>query len=457
MDAQLRTLARGVEDPNSRARFYAAQLRAGVFDAGAADAEAVTILWETLGGGEDLRTRLAYNHPDAGRMLWIPPTTPECPALLGIRREPYHFACGFWLAETPVLHDGLPRVNINWHQATAWCQERGLRLPHEIEWEYAARGTDGRTYPWGEEAPPTNRAAGWMPASHASPFGLLGMSGTIWQWYQNAWNAEMSPDPTMPAASSVAAAGTSSPSTAARPTGTGTRRATGTGSSGSGPPGERPDPTASYVAAAGPTEPSTAALPSGARTRQASGTISSASGPSGECSDPTMPASSDGADAGSTAPSSAARPSGSGTRRATGAGTSGSVPPGECSDPTRPPAVADAGSIAPRTAARPTGTGARRASGAGASASVPPGECSDPTMPASSDGAEAGATTTSTAAPTTASGAVLATGTRASASGPSGECSDPTMTIRGGSWNVYVRYRYSSHYRDSYLGLRPAR
>ncbi|MCP4541177.1 MAG: SUMF1/EgtB/PvdO family nonheme iron enzyme [Chloroflexi bacterium] len=118
------------------------------------------------------------------------------------RKSPRHWEKG----KIPSNKGNHPVVNVSWHDAIAFCKwlsretSQSFHLPTEVEWEKAARGTDGRIYPWGDK-PPTpelgnfgknvgeTTPVGQYSLQGDSPYGCVDMAGNVWEWTQSLFES----------------------------------------------------------------------------------------------------------------------------------------------------------------------------------------------------------------------------------------------------------------------------
>lgn len=169
---------------------------------------AVSPVMDTFGGGYvkvwldsyyiakyEARARdlVAYLNSDAGKAVNYFGKETSCSTRLG--------KDGKYVELRP--EDDLPATHMSWEQTDGWARWMGFRLPTEAEWEKAARGTDKRMYPWGDEHPDETYAGYNMESScftwpvtsflkGRSPYGVYNMSGNVREyvadWYNQAYD-----------------------------------------------------------------------------------------------------------------------------------------------------------------------------------------------------------------------------------------------------------------------------
>jgi len=140
-------------------------------------------------------------------------TTAQYAAFLGANKR---VAPWQWETVDLVQHGDRPVIGVDWRDAEAFCAWTGKRLPTEAQWEKAARGTDGRLYPWGNQVPSSELANYALGARFSynqvllpvrsyeggkSPYGIYHMAGNAYEWVQDWYGTnyyETSPEKNPP-------------------------------------------------------------------------------------------------------------------------------------------------------------------------------------------------------------------------------------------------------------------
>lgn len=140
--------------------------------------------------GDDVSERPAHHVPSL-RPFFIDAHEVACDEYAKFIQVTGHRQPPGWVDDKfPVGAEHRPVTGVTWEDARDYCERNDKRLPTETEWEFAARGTDGRLYPWGNKWQPGMANAGGAATrladvetyKGASPFGALDMVGNAWEW-----------------------------------------------------------------------------------------------------------------------------------------------------------------------------------------------------------------------------------------------------------------------------------
>jgi formylglycine-generating enzyme required for sulfatase activity len=163
--------------------------------------------WATIPDGDFLMGSCAREYPLRSPVDELPQHTVHVPGfrisrtlITNLQYKEFveatgHRTPGHWVNNAiPPEQENHPVTYVDWDDCTSFCAWAGVRMPTEAEWEKAARGTDGRLYPWGNQEPDqllcnyrhNIRTVTTTPveahAVGASPYGVLDLAGNVWEW-----------------------------------------------------------------------------------------------------------------------------------------------------------------------------------------------------------------------------------------------------------------------------------
>ena len=172
----------------------------------------VEIEWVTIPAGEFLmgsdkkKDKKAKDHETPQHRLYLPEFQIAKYPITNAQYQAFVAAAGHQAPEhwkDGVMPKGLenhPVVHVSWYDVQEFCKWAKARLPSEAEWEKAARGVDGRIYPWGNDSPAKDRCNfngnvnDTTPVDRhpkgASPYGVMEMAGNVWEWTNSLWGAD---------------------------------------------------------------------------------------------------------------------------------------------------------------------------------------------------------------------------------------------------------------------------